>query len=393
MVARDVLCSELGLGVHFRVANTSVLKWGEDGGWYIHVVHLLGAASEESLGQEHTSLDGDWSELKLAIEDITDTVYVWHIGLLAVIDLELAVLLGHDSGSLKVESCCDSVSADGEEDGIILSGFLLTLLQVGYLDGAVRIGPLELGWDSLADELGIVVLHVRSDLLSNILVKTSEEDGPDHDCGIIAKSREEAGALEGDVGGTYDESPSWCLLQAEHIVTGETEFFVAWDAWVVGPTADCNHDLVSGDLLNLALAVVELDRMGIDKRGVRVVVFDLELHQISFVAPVQSLDVHLHSTDHCLPAEGCLQVWSPATLLLIDSGFREKCGVVHHLLGDAADVDAGTTEAPTTASWTWLDEVSKGHLLTSLSSVSCCRDSSRTTTNDEQVVLICVLVL
>ena len=68
-----------------------------------------------------------------------------------------------------------------------------------------------------------MVLHVRPYLVSDLPVEAPEEYGPNSDLGIDADSREEASALEGNVGGTDAECLAGVLLEGEDIVGGECQ--------------------------------------------------------------------------------------------------------------------------------------------------------------------------
>jgi hypothetical protein len=110
VISRAVLFAKLLMGFNFGVSAASVLERGEDCGWDTNVVHLLGLASVESLSEELTSLDGHWGQLKLAVDDITNGVDVWHVGLFNIVDLELAILLSDETGVSKIESSGKSIS-------------------------------------------------------------------------------------------------------------------------------------------------------------------------------------------------------------------------------------------------------------------------------------------
>ena len=86
--------------------------------------------------------------------------------------------------------------------------------------------------------------------------------------------------------------------------------------------------------------------MLIQERGIGVVVLHLHFEQVCLVAPVQALDVLLHCFLEFFPLELLLLIDFPALQDHVFSAFGQDGGVVHHLLGDAAYVDAGASKAP-----------------------------------------------
>ena len=111
-------------------------------------------------------------------------------------------------------------------------------------------------------------------------------------------------------------------------------------------------------------------------------------HQVSLEAEVESLDVALHIGDHLGPVVLGAQVGAPATLFLIGTSLRQDSSVVHHLLGDAADIDAGAAELPGGADGSRRDVVSASDLLAKFSSGLRGRETAGTTTDDEEVIVV-----
>jgi len=171
----NVIGSKLVLGLNLSISTASILKRSEDTGWDVNVVHFHGCSSIKSVSKELSSFDGDWSELKLPIDDITDGIDVRNIGLLNIVDLELAVLLSDETSILHSESSGKSISSHGEEDSIVLIKFLFSFLLEGNLDLST-IEFLKLGWSSSFKEFCVTVRHEGSDSVGHVLIKTSEED-------------------------------------------------------------------------------------------------------------------------------------------------------------------------------------------------------------------------
>lgn len=135
----------------------------------------------------------------MSVQNITDCVDVFNIGLLDVVDFELAVLLNLQTSSWQIEALCYGVSANGKHHGVILIGLLLSVLHVGNLDATILIWFLKLGRCGLVDELGAVILHVLANLVGHSLVKTSQENRSHHDSCVISKGVQKASGFESDV--------------------------------------------------------------------------------------------------------------------------------------------------------------------------------------------------
>lgn len=88
--------------------------------------------------------------------------------------------------------------------------------------------------------------------------------------------------------------------------------------------------------------------MSILESGIGIEVLDLQADQVRLVSPVQRLDVLLYALHHCLPlmlSLGSLNYWNTSKFLFNFLLSKDAC-IVHELLGDAADVDTCTSEAP-----------------------------------------------
>ena len=155
--------------------------------------------SVQSVGEELTCFNGNWGQFELSVEDITNCVNVWHIGLLLIVDDELSILLGLDTSSFEIQTLSDGVSTNGKKDGIVLIRRLHSILHESNLNASSLIWLLKLGWCSIMDELGMVITHVLANLLCHILIETSQENGPDHDSSVITESCQESSALKSNV--------------------------------------------------------------------------------------------------------------------------------------------------------------------------------------------------
>ena len=118
MIRAYVLLAVLRLCIFLTVSARAVLDGCEHCRGHIYIVHLLGLASEEPLGQEFSSLDGDWCQLELAVEDVADCIDVRDVRLFGVRGLELPVGFCLNTSGFKVQVLGQSVATDGKEDGV-----------------------------------------------------------------------------------------------------------------------------------------------------------------------------------------------------------------------------------------------------------------------------------
>jgi len=213
VIGRDVICSKLFLCLVFSVADGSIFQRSEHSSGYVQIVHLLSGTLEKSPGQEHTGLDGDWRELELTVDNITDGVDVGHIGLLNVVDLELTVLLGNKTSSRKIESFSDCIPTNGKQDSVVFGLLFFSALLESDKNLAVgTVWPLELSWGRFLEKFDMAVLgHKGANLLSYILIKASKQNGSNHHSRVIAESGEEAGTFQSNVGCADNESVSRSL--------------------------------------------------------------------------------------------------------------------------------------------------------------------------------------
>jgi len=72
-----------------------------------------------------------------------------------------------------------------------------------------------------AEELDPVVLHVLAGAVGHILVEASQQDGAHHDGDVQAQAHQEAGALQGHVGGPDHQGLPRAVGQREQVVAGE----------------------------------------------------------------------------------------------------------------------------------------------------------------------------
>merc|ERR1712054_696152 len=81
----------------------------------------------------------------------------------------------------------------------------------------------------------------------NLLVETTQKDGAHDNCHVIAEARKEARTLECNVARTDDQRLPGARRLAENVVGREAQLLVTWNAQVIRPTADGNHDALAGD--------------------------------------------------------------------------------------------------------------------------------------------------
>jgi len=114
MISKNILRSKFSFSGFFIITTGTVLKWSKDSGWNIDIVHFHGAPGEESLREKLTSFDSNWSKFKLSIDYITNSINVWNISLLFIINLEFTIFFTGYTSSCKVNSSCHGISSDSK---------------------------------------------------------------------------------------------------------------------------------------------------------------------------------------------------------------------------------------------------------------------------------------
>jgi len=133
--------------------------------------------------------------------------------------------------------------------------------------------------------------------------------------------------------------------------------------------------------------------MSVFEAGIHIKVFDFQFEEIRFISPVETLNMHLNLIDHLFPVMWCLFIDSKTSEFLVVLRFSKHGCIVHHLFRDASHINAGSTDAPFCSNWTWLDKVSQSYFFTETRSVSSGWDTTRTTSDHEQVVVIAMSLL
>jgi len=180
-LVRNVISCQVVLAIFcssilFGQTAAAVLERSEDGGRNHGIVHRLSTATEQSLGEKNTSLNGNRSKLKLTVEHITDSINVSNVGLLLIIDLELSILLDDESSLIAIDASSNGITTHGEENSVVLFLLLLTILHVSHDGLTIGIRLLKSAGSSTLDEFGVSILHVLTDLACDLLIEATEQD-------------------------------------------------------------------------------------------------------------------------------------------------------------------------------------------------------------------------
>jgi len=182
-----------------------------------------------------------------------------HIGLLDISCLYLAISFDFNTDTLKVEFLSQGIAADREEDSVVLFLHNVAILLESDDCFSRRVRLLELHGDRTPDEFGSMALHIGADAVCHVLVEATKQDGPHHNCGVVAEGCQEACTLEGHIGGTHNKSLAWCCFLRKDIIAGYTEFLVPWDPGILRTATNSDNDLISSDSLYTALPIVKLN--------------------------------------------------------------------------------------------------------------------------------------
>mmetsp|Transcript_17232 Transcript_17232/g.42877 ORF Transcript_17232/g.42877 Transcript_17232/m.42877 type:complete len:582 (+) Transcript_17232:211-1956(+) len=376
-------------------AARAVLEGRVHGGGHERVVHRGGALAVQPRGEQLARLDGDGGELGgvgrrlelSAVDDVADRVDVRHVGLL-VLRGDLVVGVDLHARRLEAHARGARVAPHGEHDRVeLVRGGGAVLERPGHLL-ASRVELLHRSGHGALDELGAVLRHVVLHLSGHLLVEAAQRDGAHHDGRVEAHPVDEAGTLECDVRCAHDERLAGRRLEAEDVVGGDAVLLGSRDVGVAGPAARRDDEGVRGDARLLALLVDRDHRLLVDESSEGVVVLDRVGHEVGSVAEVERLDVHHHVAHHRLPVVLRLGHLPPVRGRVLDA-LAEQSRLVHQLLGDAPDVDAGAAQAPGRALGRRLDEVADRDLLAILGSRLGASEAARASSNHQEIVVHC----
>mmetsp|Transcript_27158 Transcript_27158/g.55354 ORF Transcript_27158/g.55354 Transcript_27158/m.55354 type:complete len:319 (+) Transcript_27158:1196-2152(+) len=245
------------------------------------------------------------------------------------------------------------VPPDGEEDGVVLVGGHRVAAGSG-LPGdfdAAALGLLHCRWDAPSDKLGALLFHVGAYVLRTLLVKAAQRNGAHHDCRVVLEPCEEACALEGDVRGPHHQRLPWRLVEREQVVGRDAQLPLVGDAKVLGASARGDDDFCCGLPLLHALLVRQLDRVVVYKRAKRVDVSHPLRPKLGPVGEVEGANVVLDVVHHRAPVVRQLPLVrsAPPKLPSVVHGLAEKTCLMHELLGNAANIYAGSSKSPACA--------------------------------------------
>mmetsp|Transcript_8527 Transcript_8527/g.24573 ORF Transcript_8527/g.24573 Transcript_8527/m.24573 type:complete len:306 (+) Transcript_8527:341-1258(+) len=214
MVHLDVLLAQLLLGIVFRKSDARVFDWREHGCANVHVVHRLLTLSEQSAGQQNSSLDGHRREFRTSLHHVTACVDVW-TGALLVVAHDLSVVGIHrDAELVQAQLCGVGRSSDGAQNGIVnIAG----TVRERDLD-AVSLHLFEFGWRHAALELHPMLLHVSADPVRAFSVEPAQQDAANGNRDILAEACQKSRALEADVGSSHAQRLAGVLVKEEDVV-------------------------------------------------------------------------------------------------------------------------------------------------------------------------------
>ena len=236
--------------------------------------------------------------------------------------------------------------------------------------------------------------HMVTNRSGHILVKASEQNWSDHDSSIKAESGEEASAFESDIRSSYDESLARRCHHWEKVIAGDTKLSSTWNIGVRWPSANSDYNFISCNLscchFTRWVDLFQLKCVFVDKWSILIEVLDFVLVQIHNEPKVKALNVHLNVADHRCPVGPLLLIYVPSLEGHVFSSLSQDCRIVHHLLRDATNIYTGTSEAPFSVGWCWLDKVCQGGTIwcSVYRSSSSAGYTSASTTNHENIVII-----
>ena len=178
-ISDDVLCTKDFSGFLFRISAAAILYWSKYCCWNVFVTHQSCLVVEKSCCQQTTGHDGCWGKLQSAMTDISDSVNVINWGFVIFWSKDFSVFSDLDSNFFKPDRFCLSASADSKKNGIKnVLNFVFALLECDNFSACGI--QLNLDGYSFFDKLNSRFFHIVPNLVSNLLIKPSQENRPNH---------------------------------------------------------------------------------------------------------------------------------------------------------------------------------------------------------------------
>ncbi|KAB8606239.1 hypothetical protein FH972_025869 [Carpinus fangiana] len=342
----DIVLAEFLLGLRLREADGADLGVREHDGRDVVIdeVRVLRAA-EDAVRELATRGDGDGGELVALVADVTEREDAGHVGLLVVVDGDVAALVLLDAGLVEAQVLNLGRAADGPQQGVDVEGAGAAVVLV--VDALLAVAEvLDLLLRGLLVQVDAAALVLGCDLFLDHGVEGAQEGVvANEEVGLGAESVEHARHLDGDVACADEGGLLGLRLELKEAIGRDAKICTRNVGGDVGVSAHSDQDVLGLDGLLAAVVERDGDGVGIEKGGTAVDVFDLVLVQVALVDAVQSANISVTLLDEFRPVKGRGLLDREAVSLCGVDCLPDRSGIPGDLLRHTANVDASATQA------------------------------------------------
>ena len=314
--------------------------YGADGGMAEHhgrhqiVVEVLsGLVVEQPLREATACRDGHRGELDAA-GVVTHRIEVGDGGVLELVGRNIALLVQGDAGGGQVEAVGGGGAANGPDQAVHRE-----VAAIFQLQGQAVVGVLDHGLgDGVVVQPGPFGGHdLHQCLLDHGVEAAQGALLAHHQVGFRTEGLHHPGDLDRDIAGADHGDPFGLALQGEEAV-GVDAVFGPRDGRHLGAAAGGDQYVIGTVLL-----AIHLDGVAVDKAGEAPDDSDAVLAQHVLVGLVDATYIGLTGLHQPGPAE-VVEGGVEAVVGSVSEGIGDLAGIPHGLLGDTADVDAGSPQ-------------------------------------------------
>mmetsp|Transcript_36337 Transcript_36337/g.56936 ORF Transcript_36337/g.56936 Transcript_36337/m.56936 type:complete len:200 (+) Transcript_36337:622-1221(+) len=180
-----------------RQTNNTIFHWCKYSGGNVVIIHKSLSIVKQSPGKKPSGLNCRRSQLRDTMNTITNRINIINICALVFGNNLPGARIDFDTNSFKVHLFKVRVAPNSEENSIEL--VRTTVINDLCLAG---VELFEFFGDFLFDEFHTLFFHEITNHSSHLLVKTTQQNRPHHNSGVVAKSMQKSGTFKSNVGST-----------------------------------------------------------------------------------------------------------------------------------------------------------------------------------------------
>ena len=322
----------LGLGQ----ADGPDRRVAEDHGRYLRIVEpTFRLAAKQAVGQPAGGGDRHRRQRRLAV-DVAHGVDAGHAGVLEFVGGNVAFGIGLDPGRLEIQTVGQRYPAGGPDQAVEAVEMLTVVERQAQGVVVASRDRRDLGAGQQADA---VFQHLFGQHLAQHGVEAPQQMfAAQHQGDVGAERIEHAGQFHGDVAGADDGHAARLLLELEEPVGGDAQFGPR-HLGHLGPAADGDADVIRGHA-----AAVHIQGPGIDEPGRALDEIDVGIGEVVAIPAVDAGHIGIPCRLQASPVET-----AALDIEAVAGGVFDRMPQIgrepHHLLGHAAEIHAGTTQA------------------------------------------------